>query len=201
MDPVADRVDVGEALDACDLAAVRYRLEPGEGFPSGLHAHRDQEEVFVVLEGRAVFEVLPPVESWPDCGGEAPEDARPTGREVTVAASEAVRFARGEFQTGRNPASADEDVVALALGAPKATTDVRIPAPCPRSDCDSRTLRLGTDGPTFTFDCPDCDGSFAPAPCPACESDDLAMHLDAPGHPVARCADCGREFERPPSGQ
>lgn len=190
VEPQADRVDVGDALDACDLAAVRYRLAPGEGFPSGLHAHHDQEEVFVVLDGEAVFEVLPPAESW--------EDDRPTGREVTAAASEAVRFAPDEFQTGRNPATADEDLVALAFGAPKGTSDVRIPAACPRADCDALALRLGTGGDAFTFDCPACDASFEPAPCPTCESDDLAVHLDAEQRPVTRCAHCGREFERPP---
>ncbi|MFC6951421.1 cupin domain-containing protein [Halorubellus litoreus] len=190
VDSSRGRDAVGEALDANALAAVRYRLAPGEGFPSGLHAHHDQEEVFVVLEGEATFEVLPPAESW--------DDGRPTGREVTVAASEAVRFAPGEFQTGRNPATADEAVVALALGAPKGTSDVRVPAACPRAECDALALRLGTGGATFTFDCPACGDSFAPAPCPACESGDLAMHLDADGHPVARCADCECEFERPP---
>jgi mannose-6-phosphate isomerase-like protein (cupin superfamily) len=192
VDPSRARTAVGEAVDATDLAAVRYRLAPGEGFPSGLHAHYDQEEVFVVLAGEAVFEVLPPEESW---DGDAP-----TGREVTVAASEAVRFAPGEFQTGRNPVDADEDVVALALGAPRDTVDVRIPAACPRADCDAPALALGTGGDAFTLDCPDCEASFQPMPCPDCGSDDLAMHLDEHAHPVSRCEDCGREHAQPPVG-
>jgi len=182
------RAVLGDALGTDNVALNRYRLPPGKGFPSGLHAHYDQAEVFVVLEGEAVFEHLPPVESW--------DDDDPTGREVTVAASESVRFAPGEFQTGRNPASADADLVALALGAPRGTEDVRIPAGCP--DCDGRTLRLGTGGDAFTLDCPECTASFTPAPCPDCESHDLGMHLDSDGDPVSRCVDCGSEYETVP---
>jgi len=188
VDPAAGQSNLGDVLDATDLAVVRYDLAPGEGFPSGLHAHDDQEEVFVVVAGTAVFEHLPRVESW--------ERDAPTGREVTVAASEAVRFAPGEFQTGRNPADADCDLVALALGAPRETEDVRVPAACP--DCDAPALALGTGGDAFTLDCPDCGGSFEPAPCPGCASHDLGMHLDDDAEPVSRCGDCGREFAVPP---
>jgi mannose-6-phosphate isomerase-like protein (cupin superfamily) len=188
VDPAGSQSNLGGGLGTTDLAVVRYRLAPGEGFPSGLHAHYDQEELFLVLAGEAVFEHLPPVESW--------DDDAPTGREVTVAASEAVRFAPGEFQTGRNPADADRDLVALALGAPRITEDVRIPAACP--DCDAPALGLGTDGDAFTLDCPDCGGSFEPAPCPNCGSHDLGMHLDDDAEPASRCSDCGREFSNPP---
>lgn len=182
------RADLGDALGATDVAVVRYRLAPGEGLPSGLHAHYDQEELFVVLAGEVAFEHLPPVESW---AGEGPE-----GREVTVVASEAVRFAPGEFQTGRNPESTVEDAVVLALGAPRDTEDVRIPAACP--DCGAPTLRLGSGHEQFTFDCADCESSFEPAPCPDCGSHDLGMHLDDGGRPVSTCADCGSEYESPP---
>jgi uncharacterized cupin superfamily protein len=183
-----DRIDLGSELGAGELAAVRYRLAPGEGFPSGLHAHDDQEEVFVILGGTTVFEYLPPTDAW---AGESP-----IGREITVESGEAVRFAPGDFQTGRNPKNAEEDVVALALGAPRDTSDVRLPATCP--ECDAPTLRLGTDGDTFTFDCPDCEASFEPAPCHDCGSFDLGMRLDADGHPVSRCTDCESEFSEPP---
>ncbi|NHN42502.1 cupin [Halorubellus sp. JP-L1] len=188
VDPTDDRSDLGVDLGTTDVAVVRYRLAPGEGFPSGLHAHNDQEEAFVVLSGEAVFEHLPPAESW--------DGAAPAGKEVTVAASEAVRFAPGEFQTGRNPERADRDLVALALGAPRQTADVRIPAACP--DCDAPALGLGTGGDAFTLDCPDCERSFEPAPCEACGSHDLGMGLDDDGHPVSRCGDCGHEHETAP---
>jgi hypothetical protein len=189
-------VDVADALGTTAVAVVRYRLTPGEGFPSGLHAHDEQEEVFLVLASEAVFEVLPPAAEWPESDAESPSDDVPTGREVTVAASECLRFAPGEFQTGRNAADASGDLVALALGAPKGTQDVRIPAPCPA--CDAPALGIGTGGDAFTLDCPACDHSFDPAPCHDCGSHHLGMHLDADGHPISRCGDCGREYDRPP---
>lgn len=185
----AARAALGDALGTTDVAVVHYRLAPGEGLPSGLHAHSDQEEVFVVLAGTLAFEHLPPVQDWP-------ADDRPVGETVTVAASEAVRFAPGEFQTGYVPESAGGEAVVLALGAPRETEDVRIPAGCP--DCDARTLRVGTGGDTVTLDCPDCEHSFTPAPCHDCESHDLAMRLDDDGHPVSRCGDCGSEHTTPP---
>lgn len=188
VDPAGSQSNLGGGLGTTDLAVVHYHLAPGVGFPSGLHAHYDQEEVFLVLAGVAVFEHLQPVESW--------DDDAPTGREVTVAASEAVRFAPGEFQTGRNPADASDDLVAIALGAPRESEDVRIPAACP--DCDARALRLGTGGDAFTLDCPDCGGTFEPAPCTACGSDALAMRLDDDDAPASRCDDCGYEHDSIP---
>jgi uncharacterized cupin superfamily protein len=179
----AGRVDLTAALGTTDCALNRYRLAPGEGFPSGLHAHGDQEEVFVVQAGTATFETLP---DYP---------ADPTGEVVTVEAGEAVRFAPGEFQTGFNDAHADEELVALALGAPRDSEDVHVPVPCP--DCAAATHRLATDG-GFAFRCPRCGAERVPAPCPDCGSDDLAMRLGADDRPVARCADCEAEFDRPP---
>lgn len=64
----------------------------------------DQEEVFVVLDGEATFEL--------------------SDGEVTVGEDEAVRFVPGEFQSGKND-SADK-VVALALGVPRDSEDVRV---------------------------------------------------------------------------
>ena len=100
----ADRRPLGEALGADRVAVVRYALDPGERFSGALHAHTDQEEVFVVLEGVATF-------------------ATEAG-EVTAAAGEAVRFAPGEFQSGGN--ASDGPLVALALGAPADGGDVLI---------------------------------------------------------------------------
>jgi uncharacterized cupin superfamily protein len=129
-----------EALGLGNVAINHYTLAPGERFSSGMHTHEDQEEVFYVLSGEAVFET-------------------PDG-EVTVGASEAVRFAPGDYQTGKN--AGDEPVEALALGAPKGSTDVRVPFPC--TECDSENLRAipGEDG--FTFECPECGESFDAPP-------------------------------------
>ena len=161
------------SLDATNVAINRYRLAPGEGFPGGLHAHVDQEEVFVVLEGEATFETME--------------------GSVTVASGEAIRFAPGTYQSGRN--DDDRPLVALALGAPRDTEDVRIPFACP--DCEHGSLRLATEG-TLTFVCPDCAAEHVPTPCPTCDSDDLQATLSEPQQPVVTCRGCGATFDRPP---
>lgn len=176
--PAPRRRDLTAALDTSEVALNRYRLAPGEGFPGGLHAHADQEELFVVLSGVVTFETYLPDE---DRAGE-----------VTVEAGEAIRFAPGEFQSGRN--TGDDELVALALGAPRDGTDVRVPLPCP--DCGHGPLRLETDG-DVTFECPDCGAEHAPVPCPACGDGDLRATLRAESVVVA-CRDCGATFEDPP---
>jgi uncharacterized cupin superfamily protein len=105
-----------------------------------MHAHMDQEEVFYVTDGVATFET-------------------PSG-ETTVEAGELVRFAPGEYQQGRN--ESDEVVRALALGAPKESTDVRVPIPCPEGDSDNLRAVPGEDG--FTFECPECGETFDSPP-------------------------------------
>ncbi|WP_254769358.1 cupin domain-containing protein [Salinilacihabitans rarus] len=145
----ADRRALTGPLNAADLAIVRYALDPGERFSGSLHAHADQEEVFVVLEGEATFETRA-----------SDEDET---REVVVGENEAIRFAPGEFQTGRN--DGDGRVVALALGAPRDSEDVRIariPAldgrdvSCP--DCGREAMRLSRGDADFV--CPDCGGTL-----------------------------------------
>ncbi|SFB79320.1 Mannose-6-phosphate isomerase, cupin superfamily [Halobiforma haloterrestris] len=140
-----DRRDLTGPLSLANVSVVRYALEPGERFSGAAHAHPDQEEVFVVLEGEATFEV-----------GQATDDGGP--RTVTVGENEAIRFAPGEFQTGGNDAD-DERLVALGLGAPRESGDVlvdRIPVldegsvTCP--DCGHEHLRIGEDG----LVCPEC---------------------------------------------
>lgn len=80
----------------------------------------DQEEIFVVIDGEATFETL-------EC-------------EVTVGKCEAIRFAPGEFQSGKN--ESDGELTVLAMGAPRDTEDIRIPADCP--ECQHDDLRLDT---------------------------------------------------------
>lgn len=166
------------ALGADAVAINHYRVPPGGGFPSGLHAHADQEEIFVVLDGRATFETYDP-----DSG---------EGGEVAVAAGEVVRFAPGEFQSGWN--AGGDDLVALALGAPRDSEDVRLPIGCP--DCERADLRLETAG-GLTVVCPDCGAERVPGDCPDCGGV-LRMTLGASDEPVAACGDCGARFENPP---
>ncbi|WP_129114343.1 cupin domain-containing protein [Halegenticoccus tardaugens] len=165
---------LSEPLGTTHVAINHYRLAPGEGFPSGLHAHADQEEVFVVVEGEATFETL--------------------DGEITVGEGEAIRFAPGEFQSGRN-ASAD-DLAAFAIGAPRDSEDVRLPLACP--DCGHDTLRLNSGGGGQTLVCPDCGAERVPNACPACGHDDLRVALGEDARPVVVCQGCDAEFDTPP---
>jgi len=114
MSPAQSKRSLSNALGAEHLAVNHYILEPGESFGFGYHRHADQEELFYVLEGTATFET---------------EEG-----DVTVSAEEAIRFAPGEWQLGRN--ETDERVVALALGAPADTGETDILRTCP--DCGKR---------------------------------------------------------------
>ena len=168
------RRGLSEPLETTDIALNHYRLAPGEGFPGGLHAHMDQEEVFVVLNGEATFETL--------------------DGEVTVGEREAIRFSPGEFQSGKN--NADRELVVVAIGGPRDTEDIRIPVACP--DCEHDTLRFQTRDDELTFVCPDCDAEHVPRNCPECGSPDLHITLDETTHTVVVCQGCGVEFETPP---
>ena len=114
MSPARSKRSLSSALGAEHLAVNHYILDPGESFGFGYHRHADQEELFYVLEGTATFET---------------EDG-----DVTVGAEEAIRFAPGEWQLGRN--ETDERVVALALGAPADASETDVRRTCP--DCDER---------------------------------------------------------------
>ncbi|RLM62994.1 cupin domain-containing protein [Halorubrum sp. Atlit-26R] len=131
-----DRRGLTEPLGASDVAINRYRLAPGERFSQGLHAHMDQEEIFVIVEGDATFETM--------------------DGDVTVGAGEAIRFAPGEFQSGKN--DGDEAIVAFALGAPRDSEDVRIPQECPECGHDNMRAIPGDDG--FTLRCPECSAEL-----------------------------------------
>jgi len=134
---------------------------PGEALPAGLHAHGDQEEVFLVREGRALFETL--------------------AGQVPVETGEAIRFEPGEFQSGR---SAGEDaLVLLAVGAPRDSEDIRLPASCP--DCGTEEVRLETDG-GVRFVCPGCAAEHVPADCPECGAGGMYMTLSEDGEPVVQ---------------
>ncbi|WP_247731557.1 cupin domain-containing protein [Halovivax limisalsi] len=172
--PSLVRRTLSTALDTSDLAINHYRIDPGGRFPAGLHAHRDQEECFVVLSGRATFETLDGA--------------------VVVGADEAVRFAPGEYQAGRNDGDAPLSV--LALGAPRETVDVRIPIACP--SCRGDDLRLDFAGDSLAFECTECGGNWDPAACPTCSSEDLRVVLGESDDPVVACQNCESTFERPP---
>lgn len=173
-DDASVRGELTERLGTTDLAFNYYCIGPGGGLPGGLHTHMDQEEVFIVLEGEATFETM--------------QDA------VTVGTGEAIRFGPGEFRSGEN--HADEELVVLALGAPRATEDIRIPASCP--ECGHDALRIESGGERFRFTCPGCEIAHVPENCLDCGHDELQMGLGADEQPVAVCQGCETAFEEPP---
>jgi uncharacterized cupin superfamily protein len=132
-DEDVDRRALTDELNASDLAINYYRLEPGQSFSGGMHTHMDQEEVFYVVDGVATFQT-------------------PEG-EYEVGPDEAIRFAPGDYQSGRN--DTDDDVVALALGAPRESTDIRVPMEC--RDCgDTDTMQFQLSGADGSLKCPEC---------------------------------------------
>ena len=178
VDPVpvgeaSERRGLADALETTNLALNQYRLAAGEGLPGGLHAHMDQEEVFVVLEGEAIFETL--------------------DGELSVPEGNIIRFAPGEFQSGRN--AGESPLIVLALGAPRETEDMRIPMACP--DCDHENLRLDTVD-LLTFVCPGCDATHEPRDCPDCGHETLKITLDDRTRPVVLCPRCDATFESIP---
>jgi len=161
--------ELGAILGAEHVAINHYTVEPGDRV-SGLHAHGDQEEVFLVLEGTATIETLE--------------------GDVELESGEAIRFAPGEYQSVTNDAT--RELVVLAIGAPSDSEDLRIPLPCPECGHDWREPVLTDSGPVLV--CPDC-GAEAPATCPACGGEEVHAAMGHAGEPVSVCADCGTTTE------
>lgn len=138
---------VGEALGIEGFALQYYELEPGETFSTNLHTHLDQEEVFYILEGVATFEIDE------EKVGTDEESIGADGGSVAVGAGEAIRFAPGEYQHGRN--DTDERVIGLAMGAPRESTEGRIECPA----CGAREqpdVEWTDDRTAILYDCPAC---------------------------------------------
>lgn len=176
--------ELTEPLGTTHVTINYYRLAPGEGLPGGLHTHMDQEEVFIVIEGEATFETYPAI------GAENEE-----GKTVTVNAGEAIRFSPDEFRSGKN--ESDDELVILALGAPRDSNDVRFPVDCP--DCGHGELgfEMADDGPLFV--CPECDSERLPDPCPVCGEDGLYVELSDENQPIVVCSGCSVEFDTAPT--
>ncbi|GAB7018845.1 cupin domain-containing protein [Halostagnicola bangensis] len=178
----SDRRALADPLGTTDVAITRYVLEPRERVSGSVHTHMDQEEVFLVLEGTVTFELARSCrssngEDGDDCSGDwnAPSSGEDysssekdghssNGNEITVDASEAIRFAPGEFQSGKN--DSDETVVAFALGAPKDSDDVRISRiptlgerdiGCPECGLGHMRISSGTESELV---CPDCGATM-----------------------------------------
>ncbi|SFS05322.1 Cupin domain-containing protein [Halomicrobium zhouii] len=167
---IAEKRSLGDAIGTTDVAINHYRLAPGDRL-AGLHAHADQEEIFVVLDGTLTVETLEGV--------------------ITVTAGEAVRFEPGEHQSGKN--DADRDAVVLALGAPRDTTELLIPVACPECGHDEQRLVRNETGGALV--CDECGAESRPR-CPECGGQDLQAVLGDDGEtPVSKCKTCGTEWK------
>jgi uncharacterized cupin superfamily protein len=140
----AVRRSLSDALGTENVSLNRYRVPTGQRLSLSRHAHTRQEEVFVVLAGEATFETR--------------------DGEVTVGGREAIRFAPGEFQCGRN--DADEDLAVLAVGAPRDPGETLISwtpdigdVSCP--DCAQDAMRVEATDDGAVLVCPECDTEWA----------------------------------------
>jgi mannose-6-phosphate isomerase-like protein (cupin superfamily) len=127
-------------LSATELSLNHYVLYPGQALCESLHAHMDQEELFVVLDGTVSFETRE--------------------GQVVVDTDEVIRFAPGEFQRGRN--AGETPAVVLGIGAPRDTDDLRIArtptfgdVSCP--DCGLDNMRLVVREDDSALVCPACE--------------------------------------------
>lgn len=124
-----------DAVNAANVALNYYELAPGDSFAYGYHMHDNQEELFIIQEGRVTFET--------------------EGGEVVVDAGEVIRFDPGEYQQGIN--RGDERVVALAIGAPQETGNSEILRECVA--CGERTpqtVERVDDGQINVTRCQNC---------------------------------------------
>lgn len=157
-----------EPIGASDVALNRYQIAPNARVPWGLHAHYDQEEIFVVLDGSLTFQTLE--------------------GECRVDRDEVIRFEPGSYQTAKNVT--DEPVTYLAIGAPPDTEDIRIPRPCPA--CDAVELQLELTEADSGLRCVQC-GKRLPAACPDCGADEREVRLgDTVDDLLDVCRSCGR---------
>lgn len=138
--PAAVKRSLTRALGTTEMAVNYYELAPGDSFAFGYHRHDDQEEVFVVLEGKVTFETA--------------------DEPVAIGAGEAVRFAPGEYQRGVN--RGEDRVRALALGAPKdgeASDILRTCSSC--GERTSQTIEASDDRESLVSRCAECGGLTA----------------------------------------
>lgn len=140
------RKPVSRVLGTEHFAMNYFELEPEESFSGGMHTHHDQEEVFYVERGTAVFR-------------------RPEGKEdVVVGERELVRFEPGEFQTGVNdPEYGEETVVGWALGAPGSRHDWdELESLVYCRECEEETVHATTltENAAFKLTCNECGNSW-----------------------------------------
>lgn len=135
MGPADVKRPLSRALGADDVAINYFELDPEDSLAFGYHTHHDQEEIFYVQSGTITFET--------DEG------------EVEVSGGEAIRFAPGEYQQGRN--ESEERASVLAIGAPSEMGETPILRECP--ECGKRTenvVEMADDRSALITVCQEC---------------------------------------------
>jgi mannose-6-phosphate isomerase-like protein (cupin superfamily) len=151
MGPGSVRASLTKPLGLSNLGANHYELAPGEQLAFGLHAHSDQEEVFVVQSGTVSFETYPDRDA---------ARAGEGGETVTARTGDVVRAAPGEYQCGRNDGS--ERAIVFAIGAPQDGGDLDLLRDC--EPCGERTdhhIELTDDRDAVLAVCDACGGETA----------------------------------------
>lgn len=138
-----ERRPLTDHLDTSDIAINYYRLQPGETFVGGLHTHLDQEEIFIVMAGKATFETK--------------SDPSAEPKSIEVGAGGVIRFGRGDYHRGRN--ESNEVLEAIALGAPKNSVEGRVPNNCSRCGESDYLETVMIDG-ELKAECPKCGSVF-----------------------------------------
>lgn len=158
---------LSDSLGATDVSVNWYRIDPQSRLPWGLHAHYDQEELFLVLDGRLTIDLI--------------------DESFDLATGEAIRFEPGEYQAARN--AHDSPVTFVAIGAPSGSEDIRTPRPC--GTCGHDELRI--DLAESRLICPAC-AEWIPTACAACGAEQRNVVRDvATDRLVDRCHACGDE--------
>lgn len=134
---------LAEAFGMEDVDVTYYEVSPGDRFAGAYHRHLEREELFLVVEGTAVF--------------------RTEFGSVEVNEGEAIYFAPGDWQLGRNDRPAT--VEALMIGHPKPLAPVEAYLDCPNCE-DERifVVEPGSQEPGEAVPeerrCTDCGESF-----------------------------------------
>lgn len=185
----AHKKAVSEAVGAETVAVNVYTALPGESISLGYHRHPKQEEMFYVVDGTIAFETEDGG-FWVEAG------------EVFFVPADAPHRCRAAGETAAR---------VIAIGAPKASSDVIFTESCPAcgEDTDREIEGIDSDPEVLVLRCTACQvetdrvrpGMEIEAdPCPECgETVRTAEELiDDDGRTtyILQCIDCGSETER-----
>lgn len=169
--PGIDQQKLSDFLGIENVEVNYYHIGPHERL-SGLHAHLDQEEIFIPIEGKVTFETM--------------------DGEVGVRVGEVISFSPGEYQSAKNNSA--KEAIVLALGAPRESENIRIPYPCP--ECPSENLQPSVDeNNSEILACTNC-GTRMEITCSVCNGRNIILaYSEGMRTPTNVCLDCGTQLD------